>query len=91
MLLNVLITFVSWFCNNLTLSFFHTLQEGDLKYTLYGVLVHDGWNTHYGHYTCFVRTSNGFWYYLNDNQVWKITFYLLIHFRFWIKPLLLMI
>lgn len=43
--------------------------EGDLKYTLYGVLVHDGWNTHYGHYTCFVRTSNGFWYYLNDNQV----------------------
>ncbi|KAB1211875.1 Ubiquitin carboxyl-terminal hydrolase 23 [Morella rubra] len=43
--------------------------DGDLKYTLYGVLVHDGWNTHYGHYSCYVRTSNGIWYYLNDNQV----------------------
>jgi len=43
--------------------------EGDLKYTLYGVLVHEGWNTNYGHYSCFVRTSNGFWYHLNDNQV----------------------
>ena len=26
------------------------LQEGDLKYTLYGVLVHYGWSTHSGHY-----------------------------------------
>lgn len=43
--------------------------EGDQKYSLYGVLVHNGWNTHYCHYSCFVRTSNGFWYYLNDNQV----------------------
>ncbi|KAG6673443.1 hypothetical protein I3842_16G112600 [Carya illinoinensis] len=43
--------------------------DGDLRYTLYGVLVHDGWNTHYGHYSCYVRTSNGIWYYLNDNQV----------------------
>ncbi|XP_042961801.1 ubiquitin carboxyl-terminal hydrolase 23-like isoform X2 [Carya illinoinensis] len=43
--------------------------DGDLKYTLYGVLVHDGWNTHYGHYSCYVRTSNGIWYHLNDNQV----------------------
>ncbi|XP_040997746.1 ubiquitin carboxyl-terminal hydrolase 23-like [Juglans microcarpa x Juglans regia] len=43
--------------------------DGDLKYTLYGVLVHDGWNTHYGHYSCYVRTSNGLWYHLNDNQV----------------------
>ena len=32
--------------------------EGDLKYSLYGVLVHDGYSTHCGHYYCYVRTSN---------------------------------
>ncbi|KAL2465643.1 Ubiquitin carboxyl-terminal hydrolase 23 [Abeliophyllum distichum] len=43
--------------------------DGDLKYTLYGVLVHAGWSTHSGHYYCFVRTSSGMWYSLDDNQV----------------------
>ncbi|KAK1256538.1 Ubiquitin carboxyl-terminal hydrolase 23 [Acorus gramineus] len=41
----------------------------DLKYTLYGVLVHAGWSTHSGHYYCFVHTSHGLWYYLDDNRV----------------------
>lgn len=45
------------------------LQDGDLKYTLYGVLVHAGWSTHSGHYYCFVRTSSGMWYSLDDNRV----------------------
>lgn len=44
-------------------------QEADLKYTLYGVLVHAGWSTHSGHYYCFVRTSSGMWHSLDDNQV----------------------
>ncbi|CAH2040982.1 unnamed protein product [Thlaspi arvense] len=35
--------------------------DGDLKYTLYGVLVHAGSNTRCGHYYCFVRTSSGMW------------------------------
>lgn len=43
--------------------------EGDLKYTLYGVLVHHGWNTRSGHYYCFVRTSTGTWHSLDDNRV----------------------
>ncbi|MQM20075.1 hypothetical protein Taro_053089, partial [Colocasia esculenta] len=43
--------------------------EGDLKYTLYGVLVHAGHGTHSGHYFCFVRTSSGMWHSLNDHQV----------------------
>ncbi|KAJ9141194.1 hypothetical protein P3X46_031762 [Hevea brasiliensis] len=43
--------------------------EGDLKYSLYGVLVHFGHSTHSGHYVCFVRTSSGIWYLLNDNEV----------------------
>ncbi|CAL5328122.1 unnamed protein product [Camellia sinensis] len=42
--------------------------DGDLKYTLYGVLVHAGWSTHSGHYYCFVRTSSGMCYSLDDHQ-----------------------
>ncbi|KAK1291501.1 Ubiquitin carboxyl-terminal hydrolase 23 [Acorus calamus] len=44
----------------------------DLKYTLYGVLVHAGWSTHSGHYYCFVRTSHGLWYSLDDNRVRQV-------------------
>lgn len=50
------------------------LQGGELKYTLYGVLVHAGWSTHSGHYYCFVRTSSGNWYSLDDNQVYTFCF-----------------
>ncbi|CAL5376239.1 unnamed protein product [Camellia sinensis] len=42
--------------------------DGDLQYTLYGVLVHAGWSTHSGHYYCFVCTSSGKWYFLDDHQ-----------------------
>lgn len=45
------------------------LQGGNLRYTLYGVLVHAGWSTHSGHYYCYVRTSSGMWHSLDDNQV----------------------
>lgn len=47
--------------------------EGDLKYTLYGVLVHAGWSTHSGHYYCYVRTSSGMWYSLDDHQVRQVS------------------
>ncbi|KAJ8750991.1 hypothetical protein K2173_016172 [Erythroxylum novogranatense] len=47
--------------------------DGDLKYSLYGVLVHFGPNTHSGHYVCFVRTSSGMWYLLNDNEVHQVS------------------
>ncbi|KAI3814673.1 hypothetical protein L1987_14317 [Smallanthus sonchifolius] len=47
--------------------------DGDLKYTLYGVLVHAGWSTHSGHYYCFVRTSSGMWYSLDDNRVFQVS------------------
>lgn len=57
--------------------YFFCLQEGDLKYTLYGVLVHHGWSTHSGHYYCFVRTSSGMWYSLDDNRVLVVS---LCHF-----------
>ncbi|XP_070661122.1 ubiquitin carboxyl-terminal hydrolase 23 isoform X2 [Malus domestica] len=48
-------------------------QEGDLKYTLYGVLVHCGATTYSGHYYCYVRTSSGMWYSLDDNQVYQVS------------------
>ncbi|XP_052182631.1 LOW QUALITY PROTEIN: ubiquitin carboxyl-terminal hydrolase 23 [Diospyros lotus] len=54
-------------------SFVSGPYDGDLRYTLYGVLVHDGWSTHSGHYYCFVRTSSGMWYSLNDHQVRQVS------------------
>ncbi|CAH8386430.1 unnamed protein product [Eruca vesicaria subsp. sativa] len=47
--------------------------EGNLKYTLYGVLVHYGRSTHSGHYACFVRTASGMWYSLDDNRVLQVS------------------
>nr|GMD60847.1 Ubiquitin carboxyl-terminal hydrolase 23 [Ipomoea batatas] len=52
--------------------FMSSPHTSDLKYTLYGVLVHAGWSTHSGHYYCFVRTSSGMWYSLDDNQVFQV-------------------
>ncbi|KAJ8478316.1 hypothetical protein OPV22_022043 [Ensete ventricosum] len=48
-------------------------HEGDLKYTLYGVLVHAGWSTESGHYYCYVCTSSGMWHSLDDNQVYQVS------------------
>ncbi|XP_008799649.2 ubiquitin carboxyl-terminal hydrolase 23 isoform X2 [Phoenix dactylifera] len=48
-------------------------HEGNLIYTLYGVLVHVGWSTHSGHYYCYVRTSSGMWHSLDDNQVSQVS------------------
>ncbi|KAJ0246027.1 Ubiquitin carboxyl-terminal hydrolase 23 [Hirschfeldia incana] len=46
---------------------------GNLKYTLYGVLVHYGRSSNSGHYACFVRTSSGMWYSLDDNRVIQVS------------------
>ncbi|CAM0943481.1 unnamed protein product [Alopecurus aequalis] len=47
-------------------------EDMDFRYSLYGVLVHAGWNTQSGHYYCFVRTSSGIWHNLDDNQVRQV-------------------
>ncbi|CAI0394761.1 unnamed protein product [Linum tenue] len=47
-------------------------QECNLKYSLYGVLVHHGSSTRFGHYVCFVRTSTGMWYCLDDEKVHQV-------------------
>ncbi|OMO85154.1 Peptidase C19, ubiquitin carboxyl-terminal hydrolase 2 [Corchorus capsularis] len=49
-------------------------EEGDnLKYSLYGVLVHYGRSTYSGHYYCFVRMSSGMWYSLDDHRVVQVS------------------
>ncbi|KAG8060536.1 hypothetical protein GUJ93_ZPchr0002g26437 [Zizania palustris] len=58
------------FQSTLNLEPYVSNSEGmEFKYSLYGVLVHAGWNTQSGHYYCFVRTSSGIWHNLDDNQV----------------------
>ncbi|KAG2609932.1 hypothetical protein PVAP13_4KG076100 [Panicum virgatum] len=47
-------------------------KGSDFKYSLYGVLVHAGWNTQSGHYYCYVCTSSGMWHNLDDNQVRQV-------------------
>lgn len=45
------------------------LDAGSLLYQLYGVLVHDGHSTNSGHYYCYIMTSKGDWYCMNDHMV----------------------
>ncbi|XP_075579944.1 ubiquitin carboxyl-terminal hydrolase 42-like [Pelecanus crispus] len=40
-----------------------------LLYSLYAVLVHEGSGCQAGHYYCFVKASNGWWYKMNDASV----------------------
>ncbi|KAG0277297.1 hypothetical protein BGZ95_006169 [Linnemannia exigua] len=44
-------------------------EHGDLTYSLYAVLVHAGGSCHSGHYYCYVKSSNGIWYSMNDSHV----------------------
>lgn len=44
-------------------------DHGDLNYSLYAVLVHAGGSCHSGHYYCYVKSSNGVWYSMNDSHV----------------------
>ncbi|XP_033921265.1 ubiquitin carboxyl-terminal hydrolase 42-like [Melopsittacus undulatus] len=37
-----------------------------LIYSLYAVLVHSGSTCNAGHYICFIKAGNGFWYQMND-------------------------
>ncbi|NWX09482.1 UBP42 hydrolase, partial [Caloenas nicobarica] len=43
--------------------------RGPLLYSLYAVLVHEGYSCQAGHYYCFVKASDGRWYKMNDDSV----------------------
>lgn len=40
-----------------------------IKYLLSAVLVHVGGSTNSGHYYCYIKNSNGFWYRMDDSYV----------------------
>ena len=42
-------------------------------YQLYGVLVHNGFSVHSGHYFCCVRGPNGMWYQMDDTHVSQVS------------------
>ncbi|KAF9908472.1 Ubiquitin carboxyl-terminal hydrolase 36 [Lobosporangium transversale] len=44
-------------------------KHPDLSYSLYAVLVHVGGSCYSGHYYCYVKSSNGIWYSMNDSHV----------------------
>ena len=50
-------------------SFRVIFQGPPIKYRLYAVLVHSGYSSNSGHYYCYIRTSNGVWYQMNDSIV----------------------
>lgn len=44
-------------------------RPSELNYSLYAVLVHAGNTCHSGHYFCYIKSSNGIWYSMNDTNV----------------------
>ncbi|KAL6532989.1 hypothetical protein OROMI_027101 [Orobanche minor] len=47
-------------------------QDEEKKYTLYGVIVHEGSTLESGHYYCFVQISPGLWFRFNDEWVSRV-------------------
>ncbi|KFQ36748.1 Ubiquitin carboxyl-terminal hydrolase 42 [Mesitornis unicolor] len=61
---------VVWYLEHLDLSTYVYRAAGEpLLYSLYGVLVHEGFSCNSGHYYCFVKASDGWWYKMNDDSV----------------------
>lgn len=52
-------------------STFSNTNNSDLKYTLHGVVVHQGRGTQSGHYITFIRKGNE-WFKFNDEKVEKV-------------------
>ncbi|KAG0338599.1 hypothetical protein BG004_007158 [Podila humilis] len=48
-------------------------RHPELNYSLYAVLVHAGGSCHSGHYYCYVKSSNGQWYSMNDSHVMPVS------------------
>eukprot|EP00511_Aplanochytrium_stocchinoi_P004660 CAMPEP_0204824586 /NCGR_PEP_ID=MMETSP1346-20131115/2576_1 /ASSEMBLY_ACC=CAM_ASM_000771 /TAXON_ID=215587 /ORGANISM="Aplanochytrium stocchinoi, Strain GSBS06" /LENGTH=543 /DNA_ID=CAMNT_0051951799 /DNA_START=67 /DNA_END=1698 /DNA_ORIENTATION=- len=47
-------------------------QSDDIRYSLYGVLVHSGITANSGHYVAYVKASNGLWYEMDDVVVRQV-------------------
>lgn len=47
----------------------HAQPKGSAIYDLYGILVHDGFSMHSGHYYSFLRSAGGEWHKFDDSRV----------------------
>jgi ubiquitin C-terminal hydrolase len=47
-------------------------QKVRATFRLYGVLVHAGNTTQYGHYYCYVKDRTGIWYKMDDSSVMRV-------------------
>lgn len=48
-------------------------SRGETIYSLYGVIMHHGSSQKSGHYTSFVKSSNGTWLYIDDESVSSVS------------------
>ncbi|RUP49384.1 hypothetical protein BC936DRAFT_142635 [Jimgerdemannia flammicorona] len=51
----------------------HNQKSSVDLYRLYAVLVHAGGSCNSGHYYCFVKSTNGAWYNMNDSSVTRVS------------------
>lgn len=61
------------FPSQLDLDPFMSKTGGSASYDLYSVLVHEGHSCNSGHYHCFVKSSSGAWYSMNDESVHQVS------------------
>ena len=54
---------------SLNLQPYMSSRKDPVPYSLYAVLVHEGFSCNSGHYYCYVKAPNGTWYLMNDSQV----------------------
>lgn len=53
--------------------FMSDTSKPSIKYQLTAVLVHLGHSSNSGHYFCFIKNSNNFWYRMDDSNVTLVT------------------
>lgn len=62
--------------------------QGDtLLFSLNAVLVHSGYTANSGHYYCYVKSSTGIWFCMNDANVSnnKLLYFILNHLMTFLK------
>ncbi|XP_019190694.1 PREDICTED: ubiquitin carboxyl-terminal hydrolase 20-like [Ipomoea nil] len=48
------------------------ISNGDSKYCLYAIVVHNGFSSCSGHYYCFIRSASDAWYKFDDSKVSRV-------------------
>ncbi|KAL0244819.1 hypothetical protein GEMRC1_008901 [Eukaryota sp. GEM-RC1] len=61
------------FPENLNLSKYLAFPEDGFQYTLHSLILHHGRSLSFGHYTSYVKSSNGLWYHYDDERVSQVS------------------